>query len=288
MEVLFAPVFIVAIISIIAIVALWKHDAFFIFGRCHNDSGPGDTWNKRIGMNVSTGIGFMAIFILCANRCVNSNTKTNQTTPSTVATDSIAKDSLVTDTTSITDADVNNCPVQGNANSINLRDLNILKNRSVIPKIQDFNSNVTLTALLEKGNDITRWSNTSAAKITGYVRDVKVGGIETTNCDAKDKAFRDTHIELVLDPMTAQKNECIIVEITPRLRKMMASQGQDWSTQMIRSKYLGRWVEVEGWMLYDYEHANMAENTHPGNIKNWRGSAWEIHPITEIKIAENH
>ena len=41
---------------------------------------------------------------------------------------------------------------------------------------------------------------------------------------------------------------------------------------MLRSKYLGRWVEVEGWMMYDLEHANMAENTKPGNLKNWRAN----------------
>jgi len=55
-----------------------------------------------------------------------------------------------------------------------------------------------------------------------------------------------------------------------------------------RSKYLGRWVRVQGWMLFDFEHSNMAENTRPGNPKNWRGTAWEIHPVTSIEIAEKH
>jgi hypothetical protein len=124
--------------------------------------------------------------------------------------------------------------------------------------------------------------------VIGYVKDVKPGGIETVNCKTKDKKLRDTHIELVLDAMNEDKNKVFIVEITPRLRKIMAEKGEDWSTSMIRAKYLGRWVEVEGWMFYDTEHANMSENTRPGNPKNWRATAWEIHPVTKLKVVDKH
>ena len=133
-----------------------------------------------------------------------------------------------------------------------------------------------------------RWNVGKAVKIKGYVRDVKPGGIETVNCKATEIKLRDTHIELVLNPMSAEKNEAMIVEVTPRLRKIMAERGEDWSTGMLRSKYLGRWVEIEGWLLFDFEHTNMAENTHPGNAKNWRETAWEVHPVTGIRIAEGH
>ena len=122
----------------------------------------------------------------------------------------------------------------------------------------------------------------------GYVKEVKVGSVETANCKATEKNLRDTHIELVLDPNSYEKNNCVVIEVTPRLRKIMSEKGIDWSTPMLRSKYLGRWVEVEGWMFFDSEHTNKAENTNPGNLTNWRGTAWEIHPVTSIKIAEKH
>lgn len=189
---------------------------------------------------------------------------------------------------SIASVDTCACPVEGNAKSVHLRELNTLKNRSNLPAKKDIDSTVTLAQLLKAGDDKHRWSNKSAAKITGYVSQVKPGGMETTNCKSKDKNLRDTHIEIVLTPMTDGKNKSLIIEITPRIRKIMADKGIDWSTATISKKYLGRFVEVEGWLLFDLEHANMAENTNPGNIKNWRGTAWEIHPVTDIKIAEKH
>jgi hypothetical protein len=178
------------------------------------------------------------------------------------------------------------CPPQGSAKTTKLQELNILKNRSLFPEEKNFDYRISLADLLCRGDDCKRWKSNTAVRIRGYVKDVKHGGIETANCKAKEKNLRDTHIELCLNPMNNEKNNCLIVEITPRIRKIMSEQGEDWSTSMIRSKYLGRWVEVEGWLLFDLEHANMAENTSPGNLRNWRGTAWEVHPMTKIKVTE--
>ena len=180
------------------------------------------------------------------------------------------------------------CSEEGNATTDGIKALNILKNRSSFPLSTDFNSQITLTSLLEKGDDINRWSNKKAGRIIGYVKEVKVGSVETANCKATEKDLRDTHIELVLKPNSYEKNICVVIEVTPRIRKIMLAQGIDWSTLMLRSKYLGRWVEVEGWLFFDSEHSNKAENTNPGNLTNWRGTAWEIHPVTSIKIADKH
>ena len=176
------------------------------------------------------------------------------------------------------------CPPEGNAKPERVRKLNTFKNRVNFPESGDFNTKITLAEILKSGQDENRWRNSQAARIIGYVYDIKPGGIETTNCKSKDKSYRDTHIELVLNPMSATKKDVMVVEVTPRIRSIMKSRGEDWSTSMLRSKFLGRWVEIEGWMLFDHEHDNMAENTNPGNARNWRGTAWEIHPITSIKI----
>ena len=95
--------------------------------------------------------------------------------------------------------------------------------------------------------------------------------------------MRDTHIELVLNPMKTDKKDIMVVEITPRIRHLMRERGEDWSTSAIRSRFLGRWVVLEGWMMLDVEHTAQAENTNPGRPRNWRGTAWELHPITTIK-----
>ena len=63
------------------------------------------------------------------------------------------------------------------------------------------------------------------------------------------------------------------------------AKGEDWSTKKLRDKLLGRWVSFEGWLLFDEEHWNQAENTNPGRERNWRATAWEIHPVTSLKVS---
>jgi len=162
--------------------------------------------------------------------------------------------------------------------------LNRLKNRYTAPAAADVDSQVSLSALVRPGDDRERWDERRGASVVGYVFDVKPGGIETVNCKARDLPDRDTHIELVVDPMNAGGPQRVIVEVTPRWRAMMAAKGVDWSTAALRRAYLGRWVRVTGWLLFDAEHANAAENTAPGRARNWRATAWEVHPISSIEV----
>lgn len=154
------------------------------------------------------------------------------------------------------------------------------------PAAADIDSSITLTKILAPGNDAERWSTAKAAKITGYVYDVKPGGVETCNCKTKEIDKRDTHIELLADPMHDDKMLRMIVEVTPRMREKMKAEGVDWSTNALRDKLLGRWVTFTGWLLFDEEHASQAENTDPGRPRNWRATAWEIHPVTKIEISK--
>ncbi len=180
------------------------------------------------------------------------------------------------------------CGMEGTARSKKVRELNELKNRYNFPKEKDMDKSVTLKAMLKPGNDIDRWHTNKAAQVTGYVYNVKPGGVESCNCEAKDKLYRDTHIELVLNPDKTAENQRIIVEITPRIRALMKDKGIDWTTKSLRQKYLGRWIKVQGWLLFDEEHQRQAENTNPGNPKDWRATAWEIHPVTGIEAVSRH
>jgi len=112
---------------------------------------------------------------------------------------------------------------------------------------------------------------------------LKVGGIETCNCRAKDPIDRDTHIEIGFTA-DAIKTQRVIVEVTPRMRAKMKDAGKDWSTAALKKNLKGKFVEITGWLLFDVPHVNEAENTHPGGPKNWRATCWEIHPITNIEI----
>jgi hypothetical protein len=123
------------------------------------------------------------------------------------------------------------------------------------------------------------------AELRGYVIDVKPGGKETCNCKSGDVAHRDTHIELVADPNDSAPERRVIVEVSPRWRAKMLQQGVDWSTATLRNTFKDHWVTVKGWLLFDAEHANQAENTDPGGDANWRATSWEVHPITSLALA---
>ena len=176
------------------------------------------------------------------------------------------------------------CPPQGNAKPDSVKALNILKNRVAAPIDADMDAAVTLEAFLQPGDDEDRWDEAKAGELTGLVHDVKVGGIETTNCKATNPEDRDTHIELVIDADHDAGTQRVIVEVTPRWRDQMRAQSVDWSTSTLKDQLIGQWVRVRGWLLFDQEHVDQAENTNPGNDKNWRATVWELHPITSIEV----
>lgn len=182
------------------------------------------------------------------------------------------------------------CPPEGSTKKMVVQALNRDKNRFEAPSVDDVDTDVTLAAMLAPGEDEQRFDQKRAARVVGFVVDVKVGGRETCNCGATNPIDRDTHIELALSP-DAPPNQRIIVEVTPRLRKQMKAKGLDWRTQTLQSHgkdgIKGKWVEVTGWLLFDKEHTDGAENSSPGNPRNWRASCWEIHPITDLRVLEN-
>jgi hypothetical protein len=178
------------------------------------------------------------------------------------------------------------CGMEGDARSPAVQALNRLKNRYIPTQPEQIDRAITLAAMLAPGRDTGRWKVKQGAEIIGFVFDVKVGGIESTNCHARAVEQRDTHIELILDPMAGSRSRVVIVEVTPRWRAIMAVQGVDWSTRALRDRLLGRWIKVRGWMLFDVEHQNQSENTAPARERNWRATAWEIHPITSIEVAQ--
>jgi len=176
------------------------------------------------------------------------------------------------------------CSLPGNAQSAHRQDLNRLKNRITAPDAADIDGSVTMSALTAPGDDTNRWSTARGATITGFVIDVKKGGEETVNCGEKEELYRDTHIELVVQQGITAKKQRIIVEVTPRWREFMKTQGQNWTTDSLATRLEGRTVRFTGWLFFDDEHDDESENTRPGRVLNWRATAWEIHPVTRIEI----
>lgn len=174
-----------------------------------------------------------------------------------------------------------NCPSAGIALTSNMRNLHRLKNRTAFPQTADFDTRVTLEALLQPGDDRNRWSTDRAGRIQGEVIDVAYAGTEAANCFSPCR--RDIHI-LIATRKGAAKNEHVVLEVTPHFQSWAEQQGIDWSEQTLHAQLVGHWCEFEGWLYFDVGHAEESENTAPGNSSNWRATGWEIHPITKITV----
>lgn len=174
-----------------------------------------------------------------------------------------------------------NCPSAGIALTTRALNLHRLKNRTSVPTATDFDSTITLEALLQSGDDTNRWSTNRAARIQGEVIDVAYAGPEATNCF--NPCRRDIHI-LIATRKGVAKTEHVVVEVTPNLRDWAGGQGIDWSEETLQGELVGHWCEFEGWMYFDLGHAEESENISPGKGGNWRATAWEIHPVTRITI----
>jgi hypothetical protein len=174
-----------------------------------------------------------------------------------------------------------NCPDVGFALTDKARTLHRLKNRKTIPQESDFDKRVTLNELLQPGDDTSRWSAQHAARIEAFVVDLAYARPEATNCFLPWR--RDIHIVLA-NRAGAPKSEQIILEVTPNIREWAEQSGLDWSEAALKPQLVGHWCEFEGWLYFDEGHADKSENTNPHDPTNWRATAWEIHPVTSIKV----
>lgn len=162
------------------------------------------------------------------------------------------------------------CPEQGDSSEARLQALDRLKNRTVAPT--DIDSSITLEKILESGDDTNRFTSDQAARVTGYVIEIKRGGRESCNCHSVTD--RDWHIEIGQTP-DAPEDERMIVEVTPRFTPA------GWSRSAIEE---GSLVTVTGWMFFDEEHKQNAALSNPKGTNIWRATAWEIHPVTEVAV----
>ena len=128
-----------------------------------------------------------------------------------------------------------------------------------------------------------------AVMVDGYMALVKDGGQEGVNCKPTTRV--DVHMELVdtdsLDPKTNRPTH-IITEVTPWFKESItgwtksglaqyASYVDDYNGPM---QHPPAHVRIYGWMFFDEAHAGNGSKT-------WRGTEWEVHPITKIEVWDN-
>jgi hypothetical protein len=172
------------------------------------------------------------------------------------------------------------CGLNGAVTTSEQARANPLKNRYSFPESKDIDTKVDLPTMLK--SVMGQLSESKAAEIEGFITEVKPGGVESCNCGATDPTNMDTHIYVNLSP-TPDKKHAVIVEVTPRIRQLMSGTA-DWSTNTLKKLLkVGTKVRITGWLFYDKEHENASENIKV-RPHNWRGTCWELHPVTAIEM----
>src|ERR1035437_4046227 len=142
------------------------------------------------------------------------------------------------------------CPKEGKGKNDKERIANTYKNREIDSSKVD--TTVTLTKMLASGEDSKRFSDSSYVRITGYVVEIKAGGKESCNCESTEDSLTDVHVYIGLTP-NSPKTECIIVEITPRYKKL--------HPELVIRTLRGKLLEIYGYLFYDEEHKGNSANT---------------------------
>ena len=119
-----------------------------------------------------------------------------------------------------------------------------------------------------------------ALRVVGYLVAIKPqnkssGTGEGTNCKFIRAADTDIHLALAAQA-GGPENDSVVVEFTPRFTQ----KHPKWT----KAK-LGPWlnadkpVRVSGWLMLDPDHRN--------HLHKYRGTLWEIHPITTFEVFQS-
>ena len=118
----------------------------------------------------------------------------------------------------------------------------------------------------------------AALRVQGYLVALKPqtgGSGESTNCHFTHANEVDWHIALA-GHVGQGEDESVVIETTPRIRR----NHPRWTVPNLKP-----WVDadapvrISGWLMFDPEHRN--------HLGKYRGTLWEIHPITRIEVWEN-
>ena len=188
-----------------------------------------------------------------------------------------------------------NCPACGSkTRDAKHLTLNVNKNRGTAvtsPK------KITVEAMRDPANNTGKFTPTKQVSVTGFVAGVDPGGMpETCNCKRPD--LRDVHINIVANASeVGDQSKYVVVEFTPRWEKKFHFNDSNYDVMLaaVKAQIEGKFVKFDGWMLYDFIHANASQSTSPNQPAcpndgqqhpncNWRATPWEVHPVTAFTV----
>jgi hypothetical protein len=145
---------------------------------------------------------------------------------------------------------------------------------------------VTLEALVEPGDDSLRWRSHSGAGIKGFVLDIHPplpGG----SCPAP-RGGAGTILELTTDPNIFDPAHRFFAIVTTEWRQKQGAAGKNWSTAILRARFLRRSVRIRGWLEFAKDQAPCAVNTADlgAGSAATRATAWQVRPVTSIELSD--
>jgi len=126
-------------------------------------------------------------------------------------------------------------------------------------------------------DSVTRFEGIPVS-VVGYMDTIRAqaGSAEDTNCMNKGEANTDWHVAFV-EHFNDAESTAVVVEPTPRGKQL---HGANWALSRVRRlenpRSAADSVRISGYLLFDPSHSN--------HLGRFRGTLWEIHPVTRIEI----
>jgi hypothetical protein len=178
------------------------------------------------------------------------------------------------------------CPAQGDATKAEIRALNEQKTRNDTPAEDDVDETVTIDGLVEPGDDSQRWQDGAAVEVVAYVVDVRDGGATSANCHSADPADHDTILEI--SRMRTCSTERTAVGGGDAGAAAPDGEDRRGLVDAVAARAVPAPLRLGDGLAAlrrrDRGKAlNTAEDAGPSIA---RATAWEIHPVTGLELAE--
>ena len=175
-------------------------------------------------------------------------------------------------------------PATAQARSTNQhRYLTEQKNRTDIPAHYaplTFAEFLALPAVAEKYTtpdlEIVRIQTQRGVSLEGYIAEVFRATDGATYGRPPEQGDLHVHLRAVQQAQcgfAGSRNQQIVTEVTPHFQP--PTTGWSYEALLDLCQRQAR-VRISGWLLHDYPHLK--------DVGNWRASAWEIHPVTDIEV----
>ncbi len=126
--------------------------------------------------------------------------------------------------------------------------------------------------------EIVRAQSRRAVRLEGYIAEVIHARDGATYGRPPDEGDFHLHLREAREPQCAPESprgRQIVTEVTPHFQPPKTG----WSYEALRALCERQVrVRISGWLLHDYQHLR--------DVGDWRVSAWEIHPVTQIEVED--